>query len=300
MSLERFLLVALDTSSQSLAALEMAMECATMGSYGLKGIYVEESHLSQASAASVSLEVELSTTHSRPFSGERLESVHRAQSAHARQALEMAADRRRIEWEFDVIAGDAAQVIQAEGAGADMILMGDRSANWSNQPGFGKTSWHLMTRHKRSLFIARKAKSLVFPLTVVCQGFESSKDVIEHAFLLGQMCHHYVHVVYLPGKHADEEMALRHWLTQISEAKGVIFRVHVISPVSRMHLVGFLEAFKPGTLILPDLAWFRQKMFLKSVQHLDSSILFFRPQRGEESSSPREQAPMATTTHPEA
>ena len=40
----------------------------------------------------------------------------------------MAADRRRIEWEFDVIAGNAAQVIQAEGAGADMILMGDRSA----------------------------------------------------------------------------------------------------------------------------------------------------------------------------
>ena len=74
--------------------------------------------------------------------------------------------------------------------------------------------------------------------------------MIEHAFLLGQMCHHYVHVVYLPGKHADEEMALRHWLTQISEAKGVIFRVHVISPVSRMHLVGFLEAFKPGTLMI--------------------------------------------------
>ena len=116
MSLERFLLVALDTSSQSLAALEMAVECATMGGYGLKGIYVEESHLSQASAASVSLEVELSTTHSRPFSSERLESVHRAQSAHARQALEMAADRRRIEWEFDVIAGNAAQVLQAEGA----------------------------------------------------------------------------------------------------------------------------------------------------------------------------------------
>ena len=38
MSLERFLLVALDTSSQSLAALEMAVECATMGGYGLKGI----------------------------------------------------------------------------------------------------------------------------------------------------------------------------------------------------------------------------------------------------------------------
>ena len=46
MSLERFLLVALDTSSQRLAALEMAVECATMGGYGLKGIYVEESHLS--------------------------------------------------------------------------------------------------------------------------------------------------------------------------------------------------------------------------------------------------------------
>ena len=277
----------------------MAVECATMGGYGLKGIYVEESHLSQASAASVSLEVELSTTHSRPFSSERLESVHRAQSAHARQALEMAADRRRIEWEFDVIAGNAAQVIQAEGAGADMILMGDRSANWANQPGFGTTSWHLMTRHKHSLFIARKAKSLVFPLTVVCQGFESSKDVIEHAFLLGQMCHHYVHVAICRGNMRTRRY-LRHWLTQISEAKGVIFRVHVISPVSRMHLVGFLEAFKPGTLILPDLAWFRQKMFLKSVQHLDSSILFFRPQRGEEPSSAREQAQMATTTHSEA
>ena len=104
-------------------------------------------------------------------------------------------------------------------------------------------------------------------------------------------------MVYLPGKHADEEVALRHWLTQISEAKGVIFRVHMISPVSRMHLVGFLEAFKPGTLILPDLAWFRQKMFLKSVQHLDSSILFFRPQRGEESSSAGEQAQVDATTH---
>ena len=78
------------------------------------------------------------------------------------------------------------------------------------------------------------------------------------------------------------------------------FRVHVISPVSRMHLVGFS---KPSNQALSSfLTWpgSGQKMFLKSVQHLDSSILFFRPQRGEEPSSAREQAQMATTTHSEA
>ena len=70
MSLERFLLVALDTSSQSLAALEMAVECATMGQLRSQGYLYGGIASFQASAASVSLEVELSTTHSRPFSSE--------------------------------------------------------------------------------------------------------------------------------------------------------------------------------------------------------------------------------------
>jgi len=277
MSPERCLLVALDTSAQSLAALEMGVELASMGGCSMKGVYIEEKKLQDACLSSISREVELATTSNRSFDMERLASIHRAQAAHARQAIEMASERRRIDWEFEVRHGVASEVIQELGKVSEMVLMGSRSMNWGQGSGFGSTALPMITRYPGSLFLARKSKSLAFPLTVVCCGFEANQVMLKLAFDLGQLCHHYVHVVYLPTKKADDEAALRHWLTQISEDKGVIFRMYVVESATRMHLLGFLESFKPGTLIFPELNWCRQKRFIEAVQRLDCPILFYRP-----------------------
>jgi len=43
-----------------------------------------------------------------------------------------------------------------------------------------------------------------------------------------------------------------------------------------MNLAGYLQAFRPGTLILPDIPWLKKARFLKQVQTLDCPVYLIR------------------------
>lgn len=104
-------LVALDASSASLLALELAADLAATLRASLAGLYLEEQDLLHAADLPFVRQVRAQSGRVAPFTADELERYWRALAAEARRALTLVAEAHRIDYSFQVVRGRAAQVI---------------------------------------------------------------------------------------------------------------------------------------------------------------------------------------------
>ena len=101
----RRILVTLDSSGGSLAALEgAAMMAAELGAE-LSGLFVEDANLLRLAALPVSSEIGFASARARNLSRGTVERTFRHLAEEARRALIDAAERARVRWSFDITRG---------------------------------------------------------------------------------------------------------------------------------------------------------------------------------------------------
>jgi len=123
----RRILVALDASLDSLAALEAAAELAASLEAELHGLFVEDSRLLRLSGLPVAREVRYPFVAPAKLDRTRMERALRAQAAQARQALAAASERRHVAWSFQVVRGEVAPEVLAAALEADLLTLGRAS-----------------------------------------------------------------------------------------------------------------------------------------------------------------------------
>ncbi len=99
----RRILVALDVSTHSLAALEAAVELAGRVEAEIEGLFVEDINLMRLAELPIALQLSLPTGLQRRIDAAVIEQEMRALAAEARNALETAAERTRVRWSFRVV-----------------------------------------------------------------------------------------------------------------------------------------------------------------------------------------------------
>ena len=136
----RHILVALDTSYHSLAALEAAAELAASLEAELLGLFVEDAALLRLAGLPAAREMRY------PFSGlARLDQVHmerdlRAQAAQARRALAAVSERRHVKWSFRVVRGEVTPQVLAAALEADLLTLGKTSRPLVRRARLGSTA----------------------------------------------------------------------------------------------------------------------------------------------------------------
>ncbi len=124
----RRILVALDSSSESLAALETAAWLAGSLRSKLTGLFVEEQDLFHLAALPFSKEVPLAQARARDLDPARLRREMRARATLARQAVEKVALQRKLEWSFEILQGRGDVEITAFSARSDLIAVAREAA----------------------------------------------------------------------------------------------------------------------------------------------------------------------------
>ena len=104
----RRILVALDASPHSQAALEAASELADVLKAELVGIFVEDVNLLRLAGLPFAREVGYPSGTDRPLDSPSMERELRIQAEQARQTLAGVAVRRQIRWSFRVVRGQVA------------------------------------------------------------------------------------------------------------------------------------------------------------------------------------------------
>ena len=216
----RRILVALDASAHSLAALEAAADFAAAVQAEVEGLFVEDINLIRLASLPCSREVRY-TASLAALDLEQMERALKAQAAEARRALEAAARRAHVQWSFHVARGHVAQEVLAAAAAADLVTLGKRGRSRSPQARLGSTALRavadtpvalLLVEHRRVGAAGRRFGRAIAPVTaarrrvlVVCDGSEGAGRALDAAARLAEAGGVSLTVVLL----ADDSDALR-------------------------------------------------------------------------------------------
>jgi nucleotide-binding universal stress UspA family protein len=177
----RRILVALDTSRESLAALDTAAHMAKRLQAELTGLFVEDVNLFKLAQHSFVREVNLATRVGRSLDLETLERELKTQAAMARRALEQAARQLQIPWSFRVTRGVVETELVAAALEADLIALGKAIRPLTGAARLGRAARALSLQSSRSLLFAVTGLAASEAVALAYDGSAVAGDALEVA-----------------------------------------------------------------------------------------------------------------------
>lgn len=164
------IVVALDSSPASQAALEAAVELALGFKARLVGLFVEDINLVRLAEISFTQEVGLFSGASRRLEVQYIERQFRSQARQARQALERLAHNTDLEWTFQVVRGNIATELLAAASEADLIILG--KVGWSplGRKRLGSTVRAVLSEGAQLTLVLQHGIRLGMPVLLVYDG----------------------------------------------------------------------------------------------------------------------------------
>ncbi len=140
----RRILVALDASPHSIAALEMAANLAATMEAEIAGLFVEDVQLLRMADAPSAREIAYPGA-AVPASRSSMECKLRARSEQIRSTVAAAADRTKVPWSFRTVRGQVTAALRAAMSQHDMIALGRLGWSFGPRLRIGSTALELVT-----------------------------------------------------------------------------------------------------------------------------------------------------------
>ncbi|MFQ5943061.1 MAG: universal stress protein [Anaerolineales bacterium] len=241
----RRILVALDASPQSLAALEAAAELAAGLGAELVGVYVEDINLIRLAALPAVLEIGAASARSRHLDERRMTSQLRNQATRAAQAIAAVAGRSQVRWSFSVARGSIeAELLEAANE-ADLVVMG--RSGWSGKRRLGSTASKLVAAGPNRTMVVERGERLVPTLMIVYDGSDRSQRALDTAIGLGG----YLAV----GIVAEDEKRARKLQSEVAaklNSQGVEARYRWLLRADTSELAKMVRTQEQCVLVLPS------------------------------------------------
>jgi len=176
------ILVALDSSSRSLEALQNAAELAARWKAELLGLFVEDADLLRLAAAASATRFLYPAASEEPLSGLHMERELKALAEGARRELARAAAHSHVSWSFRIVRGRLLAEILLAAAEADLLSLSLGGAGWpmGRRPQVGSTS-QAVAGTQSSFLRARRPLQAPEPVLVVYDGSKGAEAACRFA-----------------------------------------------------------------------------------------------------------------------
>jgi nucleotide-binding universal stress UspA family protein len=270
------ILVALDVSPHSLAALEAAAVLAAGLQAELVGLFVEDADLLRLAELPFARELGLYSAASRPLDSSQMERQLRTRAHRAEQALAAVAGRAQVRWSFRVARGAIAAELLAAAAEADLISLGKVGWSLAGRRRVGSTAQAILSQASGSALILQHGAHLRSPFVLVYDGSAPARKALSIAARL------------VAGKGADllilvaaddpgEVQSLQAQASGWLQERGLEARFRQLTLAAVPKLTQPLEAQGCGTLVLPvESSLWRDEALLALLADLDFPVLFIR------------------------
>jgi nucleotide-binding universal stress UspA family protein len=268
----RRILVALDATSSSEAALESVARLAVRAESELLGLFVEDIDLLNLAGLPFARESCLSFSLSRRLVTEDMERALRAQAERARALLEKTASRQSLRWSFRVVRGRMAEELQSASEQADLIAFGlpSRMRAVTGAPAAARTV------SRPILFLPRGA-TLQPPFGVVFDGRDTSHRALALAAQLAGEEKRGVTVLVAPGDDAKAPELEEQAANLLRENHVPVEYRRQLDTSSAAGLLDALDAAHLGALVLPaDLDWLTRDALDDLLDAAECAVLLVR------------------------
>jgi nucleotide-binding universal stress UspA family protein len=221
----RRILVALDATRASAAALEAAVSLAERLEAELLGLFVEDVNLLRLAALPFAREVGFPSARARRIESDDMERTLRAQATLAQQALAQATRARRVPWTFRVARGQVVTELFAVSHEVDLVAFS-------------------MTRVR-----VHRGACIFAPIVAIYDGSPASRQAVLLAGRLSQAETDGMVVLILADDAASEER-LRQEAAARLPGRGVAVRFRWVVAADAASLAQAVQAEAAGTLVL--------------------------------------------------
>lgn len=175
----RRILIALDASPASQAALELAADLAARHKAELVGIYVEDINLLRSAEISFTQEVGEFSAIPRRVDSRQVESEMKAHASRIEAMLSSIAGKANLQWTFRSVRGLIPGELMTAAEDTDLIILGKKG--WSEGKQIGSTAQKLAALSPvQSLILEHRVRPET-PVLVIYDGSESSQNALKTA-----------------------------------------------------------------------------------------------------------------------
>jgi nucleotide-binding universal stress UspA family protein len=244
------ILVALDASPHSLAALEAAAELAAILHAELAGIFVEDLDLLRAAELPHAVEFGLYSARRRTLDRARIEEELRALAGTARRALGVYAARADVRFSFRVVQGSVSREVLTAAADADMVSVGRVGWSLPGQREVGSTASAVLTSSPGLAMVLEHGIRLGLPVLAVYDGSPAGARAVTVAANLtrargGRLA------VAVVGEDEDVVRDLERQAAELIGNRVAEVRYEHLLGAAGLNLAPILRALGCGLLIIP-------------------------------------------------
>jgi nucleotide-binding universal stress UspA family protein len=241
----RRIVVALDSSSYSLAALRAAAELASLLDIHLEGLFVEDINLFHLGAFPYSQEVGSYTGAVRRIENVDVERQLRTMARVIQRTMNSVV-KTPVRWTFQVRRGSVVNELLAAAQGADMISIG--RSGYVHRSTLGSTARALVQKSQRPVLLLDEKGGFVYPLIAIYTGSATSRRGLQWLTALAQRSRRPVRVIIVVRP--DTTTTIEELETEASAILGHRPVEYII--VRYGNVLATLRAYNGGTLVLPS------------------------------------------------
>jgi nucleotide-binding universal stress UspA family protein len=270
----RRILIALDASAPSIAALEAAATLAARIDAELLGMFIEDVNLVHLAGLPFAVEIGALSARARPLAPEEMERLFRLQRGRAEQALAHVARRLHLRWSFRVARGQIVPELLAAAVEVDLMALGATGTQMLRRAWLGSTAQAIMARSARPILIALHDVTVRSPIAVVCSDSRGSMQALAlAAYVAGRLDDDEL-VVFLLADDAEKEERLRQAVAARLAHTNTKARYRWLVEADVNELARRLRSERAGTLVLAsDVDAFKAESVRRLLERMDVAVL---------------------------
>jgi nucleotide-binding universal stress UspA family protein len=243
------ILVALDTSHHSLAALRAAAELASSLEAELHGLFVEDVDLLRVAALPMARELQFPFARHARMNPGRMRRQLRAQARQARQALSSICKQRQIEWTFTVVRGHVSSKVLEEAAKADLLCVGRASRPVMERPETGSTARAAATSAQPSVLVISQRTRIQAPVVVIYDGSREADRALQLARRFAREIEGFLSIL-VPADPSISSEELQDRLTDRLDGEDMVVRYRELAGSGVVSIIRGVQTEGCGTLVV--------------------------------------------------
>lgn len=194
------ILVALDASRESMAALEAAAALAAELQAELAGLFIEDIEVLHLAGLPFAREMGFAGRGQRPMDPQSVERQFRVMAASARRALESAAGPRRLRWSFRIVRGRVEKELLSAAEQSDMVAVGKAARPQRSGRRLGSAARAMAVRGPAAVLLTEAARpARGARIAIVYDASPCARRALRVAARLAKAGDHELDVLLLTG-----------------------------------------------------------------------------------------------------